>query len=231
MRLFNYLLDLFFPPLCTGCGEVLDDARSVICDDCRKLLPMTEHATHPDNRLSGLFSDIRKVQWTAAFCYYKKDSMFYRLIHNLKYHNRPQTGVWLGRIAAEHFLSQNPKWFEGINIIIPIPLHKKRLYQRRYNQAELIATGISAITGIPIDINHLIRIVNNPTQTMRSAKERKQNTHDIFALVHADELKDKHILLVDDIVTTGATMRSAISVLTPVRGLTISILTMGEAGK
>ena len=230
MRIFSYLLDLFYPPLCAGCGEVLDDSSLVVCNTCRKSFPLTEHATHADNRVSGLFTDIKKVERAAAYCHYVRDSRFYQLIHQLKYYNRPQVGVWLGKQAATHFLSQNPQWFSGIDYLIPVPLHKKRLRQRRYNQAELIADGISAATGISVLTNRLVRIVDNPTQTKRTAEERRQNTTGIFALKGGNDLRGKHILLIDDIVTTGSTLRSCISVLTPVRGLHISILTMGEAG-
>lgn len=227
---FRYLLDLLFPPVCAGCGEVLNEAKAIVCDQCRSTLPTTEHALYADNKVSGLFTDITKVKKSAAFCHYQKGSGFYNIIHNLKYHNLPQIGVWLGRTAAEHFLSIQPEWFSDIDFIVPIPLHKKRIRQRLYNQSELIADGISYVTGIPTDTTHLIRTIDNPTQTKRSAQQRRFNTEGIFTLLHSEDFKGKHILLVDDIVTTGATLRSAISVLTPVRGLSVSILTMGGAG-
>ena len=228
---FIYILDLFYPPLCPGCGNVLEDAALVVCQECRNSLPLTEHAVYPDNKVSGLFTDINKVEKAAAFCHYDHDTAFYRMIHALKYYRQPQIGVWLGKEAARHLMSGNPQWFSGIDVIVPIPLQKKRLRQRRYNQSELIAEGICKETGIAVDTRHLLRVVNNPTQTQRTTDERRANTEGIFALRYGEELRGKHILLVDDIVTTGSTLRSALSVLTPVRGLHVSILTMGEAGK
>ena len=209
----------------------MEDAALVVCPECCRSLPLTEHASHKDNKVSGLFTDISKVEKAAAFCHYDHDTAFYRIIHAMKYFRQPQVGVWLGREAARHFMSENPQWFSGIDMIVPIPLHKKRLRQRLYNQSELIAEGVSKETGIAVDTRHLLRVVNNPTQTQRTTDERRANTEGIFDLKKGEELRGKHILLIDDIVTTGSTLRSAISVLTPVRGLRVSILTMGEAGK
>ncbi len=230
MALFSHLLDLFFPPLCAGCGDVLQNAGEVVCARCCKSFPYTEHPTRADNRVSGLFTDIPKVSQAAALCVYEPESPFYQVIHNMKYHRRPEVGVWLGRNAATRFLEQNQHWFEGIDLIVPVPLHKRRLKSRRYNQSELIADGISQVTGIPVDTNHLMRIVDNPTQTQRTPAERKLNTQGIFLLHNPDDFKNRHLLLVDDIITTGSTLRSAVSQLTPVRGLTVSVLTMGMAG-
>ena len=230
MNPFRYLLDLLFPPLCAGCREVMDDANIAVCDKCKASLPITEHATHHDNKVSGLFTDIPKVIHAAAFCHFDHENAIYNIIHAIKYHNRPDAATWIGTQAARHFQEKNPQWFMGIDLIFPIPLHRKRLGKRTYNQAELIAKGISLVTGIPVDTCHLLRRVNNKTQTLLSPQQRKRNTEGIFYLSHAEELRGKHVLLVDDIITTGATMRSAVSILTPVRGLTISILTMGMAG-
>lgn len=229
MKILRYLLDLFYPPLCAGCGEVLEGKQEQICSACLTSLPLTEHAIYSDNKVSGLFVDFDKVVKAAAFCYYNNESGFYQMIHALKYYNQPQVGVLLGRKTAECFIKQNPNWFAGIDFIIPVPLHRKRLASRGYNQSEMIAEGISQIAGIPIDVKHLLRTINNPSQTQRSAEERKQNAEGIFSLVNSAELHNKHILLVDDIVTTGATLRSCCKVLKSVRGLKISIISLGMA--
>ncbi len=231
MKLLRSLLDLFFPPLCPGCSCVLEEADHVVCGQCAKSMPFTEHASHKDNKVSGLFTNISKVQRSAALCFYDPDTVFHKLVHALKYHNQPAVGMWLGRQAALRFRNENPHWFDGIDLILPVPLHRKRLGRRRYNQSVLIADGISEITGIPVDTAHLLRKVNNATQTLKSAEERRQNTQDIFSLLHPEQLKNKHVLLVDDVITTGSTMRSCINLLTPVRGLRISILAMGMAGE
>lgn len=209
----------------------MDGDEQHVCSSCLSSLPLTEHATHNDNKASGLFTDLKKVVKTAAYCFYDHESYFYQMIHALKYYNQPQVGVVLGRQMAEHFINEKPTWFEGIDLIIPVPLHKKRMAKRGYNQSEMIADGISQVTGIPIDTKHLLRAVNNPSQTQKNTEERKKNTEGIFELTNAQDLKGKHILLVDDIITTGATLHSCCTKLNSIRGLTISIITLGIAGQ
>ena len=131
-----------------------------------------------------------------------------RVIHRLKYADQPQIGYELGRQAALEML--DTEFFEGIDVIIPMPLHPRRLRERGYNQAEYIARGLSAVTGIPVDTIHVTRVRNTPQQAKQTGDERRTNVKDAFAVNHPEQLYHKHILLVDDLITTGETMRSCL---------------------
>ncbi len=188
-------------------------------------LPITEHGHMRDNGVEHLFMDVPKFVRGGAFCYYKKQSFFRRMIHALKYSNAPRIGLYLGRLAGEEYWSMG--FFQGIDLIVPVPLHPKRLYKRGYNQAEIIAQGLSEATGIPMDTTHLLRIVDNISQTSLSIEERKNNTLDIFTVENAKDWGNKHILLVDDIITTGSTIHACMRKITPIRGIKISVFSLG----
>ncbi|MBR1928664.1 MAG: ComF family protein [Paludibacteraceae bacterium] len=222
---WNGLLDLFYPPLCCSCGSRLASNKDIICDNCLNQLPKTEMADHRDNSVENLFWDIKKFDKGGSFCYYT--SNFRNIIHHFKYKNQPQIGVFLGELAGKEFDKKG--FFEGIDIIVPIPLHKKRLKQRGFNQAEEIAIGLSKSTSIPMDNQHLYRTRDNETQTQKTAAERAKNTINLFAVNNPQQWRGKHILLVDDIITTGATMRAAIAAITPIRQTKISVFTLGCA--
>lgn len=226
---WNSLLDLFYPPVCLQCNVLLEENEQYLCADCLKQLPRTEMAAHRDNRLEQLFWDIPKLQRGAAFCFYRHGETFRKLVLRVKYNNQPLLGQYLAELAAREFLPTH--FFDGIDLIVPVPLHPKRQRKRGYNQAEYIARGLSNITSIPLDTTHLKRIVNNPTQTKRDASERAQNTKGIFTVEMPANWRGKHILLVDDIVTTGSTIRSCIKVITPIQGTTISIFSLGLAAR
>lgn len=226
---WNSLLDLFYPPVCMMCGTLLQPKEEILCRDCIEKLPRTEHAFQRGNHTEQLLWDIPKLERGGAFCYYKNDSDFRHLIHRMKYGNRPTIGVYLGRIAAQEFSETH--FFDGIDLIVPIPLHKKRQRQRGYNQAEMISKGISEVTHIPIDTTHLYRQVNNPSQTRKSQQERLHNTQNIFEVNVPANWRGKHLLIVDDIITTGATLRSCINAISPIRGTRISVLTLGIAAR
>lgn len=226
---WNSLADLFYPPVCIQCGNLLQPEEDTLCHTCLQHLPRTEQARYRGNRTEQLLWDIPKLERGAAFCFYRPHSDFRRLIHLMKYSNRPKTGFYLGKTAAQEFAEA--RFFEGIDLIVPVPLHKQRQRQRGYNQAEWIARGIAEATRIPMDNTHLKRKVNNPSQTHKSKEERQHNTDEIFTVDMPANWRGKHILLVDDIVTTGATLRACIHAISPIRGTRISIMTLGIAAQ
>ncbi len=221
------LLDLFYPPLCMQCQALLNNNEHFLCTDCLKDLPRTEMAQHRGNRVEQLFWDIPKLQKGAAFCFYRHDEPFRKLIHRIKYSNKPLLGEYLGEIMAREFMQYH--FFDTIDFVVPVPLHPKRQRKRGYNQAEYIAKGISNITAIPLDTTHLQRVINNPTQTKKSSSERTRNTQGIFSVQMAANWRGKHILLVDDIITTGATLHACMHAITPIHGTTVSVISLGIA--
>lgn len=163
----------------------------------------------------------------AAFLFYDKDKPVQALIHQMKYAERPEVGYALGRQAAIEF--QYADFFDGIDVIVPIPLHKNRLRSRGYNQSEYIARGISAVTGIPVDTTHVTRETDTPQQALQSGADRAENVKNAFAVNHPEQMYRKHILVVDDLVTTGETMRSCLKAMRRIRGAKFSVFALCKA--
>ena len=167
------------------------------------------------------------MERATSFFFYEKGSDFRLILHRLKYGGQKEIGAIMGRYMAAELLSSH--FFQGIDVIIPIPLHKKKQQIRGYNQSEWIARGIAAVTGIPIDTESILRKKNTETQTRKSVFERRDNVEGIFELQHPETLTGKHILIVDDVLTTGSTTLACASCLVNVEGIRISILTLATA--
>ncbi len=229
-RVWYGILDLLYPHLCIGCGAGLADRTVVLCESCVASLPRTEHATHRDNRVEQMFADIplaHSLVRGGAFAYYEYESLYREMIHAFKYRAQPQIGIHLARLAAIEFAAAG--FFDEIDYLVPVPLHKKRLGRRTYNQSELICEGLQQVTNIAIDTTHLYRKVDNATQTQKSKEERIQNTQGIFVVRSKEDWRGKHIMLVDDVLTTGATMRACMEAMKGIRGLRVSVFALGVA--
>ena len=208
-----------------------------LCPRCIRNLPRTEQAAIRQNGteyvLAGEVKDFVKrmrvmhVDKAAAFLFYEKDHPVQRLIHRMKYEDRPVIGQQLGRQTALEM--QYADFFDEIDIIIPVPLHPKRLRERGYNQSEYIARGISEVTGIPVDTTHVFRVRNTPKQALQTGEDRKHNVADAFAVSHPEQLYYKHILLVDDLITTGETMRACLRAMRFFRGATFTVFSLCKA--
>lgn len=201
--------------------------EGVICDRCMLSLPRTEQAIVRDNITEMTLKGIRQMQKAAAFLFYEKDHPIQLMIHKMKYADQPQIGYVLGRQAAIEF--QYADFFDEIDVIVPMPLHPKRLRERGYNQSEYIAKGISDITGIPVDTTHVTRVRNTPKQALLEGNERSENVKEAFAVNHPEQMYHKHILIVDDLITTGETMRACIKAMRPFRGATFTVLALCKA--
>ena len=145
-----------------------------------------------------------------------------KLIHSLKYHGNKKLGYELGRMAATTY--RETGLFDTVDLLLPVPLHPKRMRQRGYNQSEWIAYGIRSVTGIAVDTSPLSRIKKTESQTRKQIFERSENVEDIFRVENTDTLKNKHILLVDDVITTGSTMNACAEAMKAISGIRISIL-------
>ena len=228
MRLFKSLLNLLFPRVCAGCGNILLEGEDTVCTTCRFLLPKTGYELHPDNPLAKSFYGQMPFHAVTAEFFFSKTGKVQHLIHGLKYHHCRENGIFLGQEIGKSLI-QAPD-YQGIDYIIPIPLHPKKEKIRGYNQSYVIAQGINEIMNIPVAEQCLVRTVFTATQTKKSRDERWENVKDIFEVRNIEKLKGKHVLLVDDVLTTGATLLSAGKALMQVEGIKISVATVACAG-
>lgn len=204
MKWITDLIDLIFPRHCIVCGEVLSCGEKDICLNCLISLPIIDELHSKE--LEKIFWGIVPVERVASYMYYRKGSPYNKLLHSLKYKNRPDVGTRLAMNAAAELKEKG--FFDGIDVIVPLPLSKKKLRLRGYNQCDYIAKGISEITGIPVATKCITRDKANETQTHKTREERWKNVEGIFSLAKPKELTGKHVLLVDDVLTTGATIAS-----------------------
>jgi ComF family protein len=224
-------ISLIFPNCCEACGAVLVQGERVICTTCRYKLPRTNYWKEKGNPVEQVFWGRVQVENACSLFFMGKGSKYRKLLHKLKYNNRPQVGVELGRLLGVE-LAQSP-FYEDVDGIVPIPLHLKRQRVRGYNQSEKIAEGISQSLGKPVLNKVVFRQRYNETQTKKSREERMKNVENVFA-VHANklaQLEGKHILLVDDVLTTGATLEACITVIQQVANCKISVATLAAATK
>ena len=204
MKWISDLIDLIFPRTCVVCGELLSPQEKDICINCLSTLPKIEKI-HLDEIEKSFWGKV-EIERATSFMYYHKNSPYNNLIHRLKYKNRPDTGDRLAFLAAKEIAESG--FFDDIDAIVPLPLSKRKMRQRGYNQCDYIAKGLSRATGIPVIKNAVKRLKSNETQTHKRRDERWQNVEGIFALSDATLIEGKHILLIDDILTTGATLAS-----------------------
>ena len=228
MKLLKSLINLLFPRVCAACGNLLLEGEDTVCTTCRFLLPKTGYEQNSDNPLAQMFYGQMPFNAVMAEFFFSKTGKVQHLIHGLKYHHCRENGIFLGQEIGKSLLKSAD--YQGIDYIVPIPLHPKKEKIRGYNQSRVIAEGISEIMNIPIAGNCLVRRVFTDTQTKKSREDRWQNVKDIFEVKNPEKLKGKHVLLVDDVLTTGATILSAGKSLLQVEGIKISVATAACAG-
>jgi ComF family protein len=226
-ELWDDFISLLFPRLCYGCGNHLLRNENLICTECYVVIPRTNFHIENENPVAQLFWGRCMIEKAAAFSFFNKGSRIRNLIHNLKYKGIKELGYELGRIYG---LSLKSSGFTvNIDLIIPVPLHPSKKRNRGFNQSELISTGIADATGLPVNINSLARSKVSATQTRRSRFERWTNVEGIFRVTDPDILKDRHILLVDDVITTGSTIESCANELLKVEGVKVSVVALAFA--
>lgn len=228
MGILNDIRELFFPRCCVVCGKRLLQGEEFMCFSCMQVLPRTNLHLSADNEVAKSFWGKFPVERASAFLYYSKGGPVRRLLYDLKYYGNYKLGHFLGRyMASELSLSG---FFAGIDYIVPVPMFAQKRKSRGYNQSEMLAEGISSVTCIPLLRNGLVKNRQTETQTHKSSYERWKNVRDVFECVSFAEMNGKHILLVDDVLTTGATIVACADALGKVSGLRISILTLAMAG-
>ena len=226
----GYLADfisLIFPELCPACGTELVANEHIICTGCLYNLPHTNFHLQPDNIVARQFWGKINVENAHSLYYFSKGGKVQNLMHHFKYKGMQRIGNILGGIAGEQLLKSNG--FDNIDLIIPVPLHKSRLKQRGYNQSLCFAEGIAAKIKADVEENNLVRIRATETQTHKSRFSRFENMQEVFVVNDEERLKNKHILLVDDIVTTGSTLEACGIELLKIDGLKLSIATIAYA--
>ena len=222
-------LHLFYPHQCTGCGSDLIGKKDLLCLNCMHELPFTHFAAHENNYIENIFRGRMKVQAAHSEFYFSKGQLVQHLIHELKYKANKEIGFYLGEIMGNTLLSCSR--FLNIDYLVPVPLFKDKEMQRGYNQATVICEGIRAFTKIPVMQHNIIRQYHTETQTRKHRAARWENVSGSFAVNDPGSLTGKNILLVDDVITTGASLEACGQTILKIPGTTLSIAALAHATK
>lgn len=218
------LLHLFFPHLCAGCSSDVLDAQELICSTCMLALPFTEFEKIENNPVEKLFWGRTKIQHASSIFYFITDNPLQEIVHQIKYKNNPELGVYMGKIMGLQL--KNMLSINKIDFMLPMPLHPKKEYARGYNQSAVICQGIQHTTEIPYWDQVLIRNFNTDTQTKKSRIERWENVAEVFEIKNPSVIQEKHILLIDDVITTGASTEACANLLLKNKAASVSICSL-----
>lgn len=223
----DYLTELLFPRLCVVCGDRLIEQEQWICLNCLHHIPRTNFHLSADNPVAQIFYGRVPIEYATSFFYFSKGSQYQTLLHSLKYKGMKELGAEIGK----HFgidLMQSPG-FSSVDVICPVPLHPSKEKKRGYNQSWWIASGIAKQMNKELDAQNLKRVTATETQTRKSRFERWQNVEGIFELSNPETFEGKHILLVDDVVTTGSTLEACAAAIHSATNAKVSIATLATA--
>ena len=227
IRWLDNLLGLFYPNLCLACGRNLPPRQEGICISCLFKLPRTNFHLEPENPFAGRFWGRVPLEAGAAFLYFAKGGKTQRLIHHLKYEGKQEVGVFLGKLYG--LALREAPGFREAALILPVPLHPRKLHRRGYNQSALFAKGLSEAMKVPWLPNGLQRTEYTATQTRKSRLERFENVEEAFIVPNPGRVKGQHVLLVDDVITTGATLEACALKILEVEGVKVSMATIAIA--
>ena len=226
-QIFNDLLELFYPQLCITCGERLISQEHYLCMKCWFDIPVSRFENDEKNKVAQLFWGRVHIERATSFFHYRKGSRYQKLIHFIKYKGLKELGQVTGRKFG-NILAESDH-FKKTDLIIPVPLHPKKQKKRGFNQSEWIARGIAETLEKPLVLNNLYRKVFTSTQTRKNRFERWQNVEGIFGVNNPGEFENRHVLLVDDVVTTGSTLEACAYELLKISGTKVSIATIAFA--
>ncbi len=218
------LLNVLFPVFCNGCSNLLLKNEKVICTKCNHNLPFTHHHNIKETEIDKVFYGIIPIEFGASMLYFTKKGVSQNLIHNLKYKNRQEIGTYLGDLYSLELMKL--AIFKEIDCIIPVPLHKKRFHERGYNQVTTFCKSIEKNLTIPILDTILVKKLHLKSVTDKSKEKRLEHNKNVFAIENQDKIEGKHILLIDDVFTTGATIEACSKEILKIKNTKISILTM-----
>jgi len=229
-HILSWINDFFFliyPEQCEACGNSLIKGENILCTNCLIDMPYTDYPLWDDNPVAQIFWGRQEIEMATALFYFNKGSRYRKLLHKLKYKHKPEIGVFLGRELGVSI--KGSEHFAKVEGIVPVPLHSSRIKTRGYNQSERIAKGLSEVTGWKIYNNLILRTKATETQTKKSKEERWKNVSGKFALNNPDIAKGKHLILVDDVVTTGATLEACAAELLKIEELKLYIGVLAKA--
>ncbi|NOU46488.1 MAG: ComF family protein [Bacteroidales bacterium] len=221
LPLFDNLLSLLYPQVCAACGTLLYSHEETVCLSCRVLLPKTGYEKEESNPVSRVFWGRIPFNAVSACYFFSKQGKIQHLIHELKYKKNTDAGLFLGKEIAKELI-QSPL-YQNIDCIVPVPLHPKKIRIRGYNQSEIIGKGMAEVIQSRLNTNNLLRTAASTSQTKKSRFARWENVKDIFVLNQPEEFAGKHILLVDDVITTGSTIEACGRALMQSPGIKVSV--------
>ena len=228
-ELLKDTLHLFYPHVCTGCGTDLLPVDNLLCLKCITHLPHTRYAQYANNPIEKMLWGILPITAAHSEFYFAKESLIQHLIHQLKYKSNQQIGVYLGELTGRSLVTSSR--FNDLDYLVPLPLYPDKERKRGYNQAAVICLGMSAVMNVPVLNNNIVRRRFTETQTKKHRTERWQNVAGSFMVNDTSQLEGKNILLVDDEITTGATLAACGSVIANISGARLSIATLSMASK
>lgn len=226
----SYLSDfvsLFYPNLCVGCDETLPKGSDYLCPKCHYNLPKTRTHELEVPQFSEKFQGVIPIQHILIYLHFYKKGVTQKVLHQLKYGNQPQIGELIGKWYGYDLLEAG---FENsFDLVVPVPIHKKRLKQRGYNQSEHFGIGIAEVLNITINTADLVKTKHVSSQTRKVKLDRIKNVENVFEVINPNTFEDKNLLLVDDLLTTGSTLIGCAEVLLKCKPKSISIATIGGA--
>ncbi len=225
--MFKHLLDLFFPEVCNGCKSILMPHEKIICTYCRHNAPLTNHHLIKENEAFKKFYGRIPIEHASAFLYFHKKGIVQELIHNLKYKGRQEIGTLLGSWYSQN-LKDTLRHLEA-HEIIPVPLHKKKYRERGYNQVTTFGKILSEDLNLKFNDTLLFRKKYSSTQSKKNLLGRTESIEDLFEVCYSDTDHNKHFILVDDVITTGATLEACSKAILKIPGSKVSIVCMAIA--
>ena len=227
--LFHAATHLFYPHICTGCGSDLLKAEDLLCLQCIHELPHTEFEKYANNPIERIFYGRINVEAAHAGFYFSKEELMQTLVHDFKYKGNKDIGIYLSKMMAEKMMDSGR--FKNIDYLIPLPLFADKEFKRGFNQAKIICDGMSEVMNVPVLANNVTRIRFTETQTKKHRTERWDNVAESFKVENPEPLRNKHIMMVDDVITTGATLEACAQKIAAIEGTKISIVTLTTATK
>ncbi|MEO5501863.1 MAG: phosphoribosyltransferase family protein [Ginsengibacter sp.] len=224
---FKALTHLLYPHICIGCGSDILSTQNVICINCFNELPHTGFARHASNPMEKIFWGRIPVTAAMSELWFSKASLTQNLIHEFKYKGNKEVGKFLGRMMGKSLKESNR--FNDIDLLIPLPLFEKKEKKRGYNQSLILCEGIKEIMDVPLMIGNVQRKIATSTQTRKGRKERWENVSDSFNISNPEDLAGKRILLVDDVITTGATLEACGAELLKIKSTQLYIASLALA--